>query len=41
MKISYLDLFSGIGGFRLGLERSGFTFGYEAHSDIDKYANAC
>lgn len=38
-KINYLDLFSGIGGFRLGLERAGISFGYEGHSEIDKYAN--
>ena len=38
-RLAYLDLFSGVGGFRLGLERAGFEFGYTAHSEIDKYAN--
>jgi DNA (cytosine-5)-methyltransferase 1 len=36
--INYLDLFSGCGGFRLGLERAGFKFKWEGHSEIDKYA---
>ena len=38
MKIKYLDLFSGIGGFAEGLRRAGFE--YEKHSfcEIDKYA---
>lgn len=36
--MNYLDLFSGIGGFRLGLEQAGFKFGWEGHSEIDKYA---
>jgi len=35
---NYLDLFSGIGGFRLGLEQAGFKFEWEGHSEIDKYA---
>ena len=37
--MNYLDLFSGIGGFRLGLEKAGFKFDWEGHSEIDKYAN--
>ena len=36
--INYLDLFSGIGGFRRGLELAGFNFGKEYHSEVDKYA---
>jgi DNA (cytosine-5)-methyltransferase 1 len=37
MKIKLLDLFSGIGGFHLGLERAGFEV--ESYfSEIDKYA---
>jgi DNA (cytosine-5)-methyltransferase 1 len=39
VKWNYLDLFSGIGGFRLGLERAGFEWGWTGHSEIDKYAN--
>ncbi len=39
-KINYLDLFSGIGGFRLGLERAGFKFMWTGHSEIDRYANS-
>lgn len=39
MKWNYLDLFSGIGGFRLGLEMAGFQWGWTGHSEIDKYAN--
>ena len=38
MKINYLDLFSGCGGFRKGLEEAGFTFGWEGHSEIDRWA---
>ncbi|MGV8130922.1 MAG: DNA cytosine methyltransferase [Candidatus Pacearchaeota archaeon] len=38
--MNYLDLFSGIGGFRLGLESAGMVFDYEAHSEIDKAANS-
>ena len=34
-----LDLFSGIGGFHLGLEQAGFKFDWVGFSDIDKYAN--
>ena len=38
--MNYLDLFSGIGGFRLGLEKAGIKFNWEGHSEIDKYANS-
>ena len=34
-----LDLFSGIGGFHLGLEQAGFKFDWVGFSEIDKYAN--
>ncbi len=34
-----LDLFSGIGGFHLGLEHAGFKFDWVGFSDIDSYAN--
>lgn len=33
-----LDLFSGIGGFHLGLKQAGFKFDYIGFSEIDKYA---
>ena len=33
-----LDLFSGIGGFHLGLEQAGFEFDWVGFSEIDKYA---
>lgn len=38
MSIRFFDMFSGIGGFRSGLERIG---GFECigHCEIDKYAN--
>ena len=35
-----LDLFSGIGGFHLGLERAGHKIGWSGFSEIDKYASA-
>tara|TARA_B100001939_G_C16942197_1_gene618739 strand:- start:340 stop:1479 length:1140 start_codon:yes stop_codon:yes gene_type:complete len=35
----HLDLFSGIGGFSLALERSGIKPNWIGFSDIDKYAN--
>lgn len=38
-KYSFLDLFSGIGGFRLGAEWAGWKFENEFHSEIDEYAN--
>ncbi len=34
-----LDLFSGIGGFHLGLEQSGFKFDWVGFSEIDKFAS--
>jgi DNA (cytosine-5)-methyltransferase 1 len=37
MQINLLDLFSGIGGFHLGLERAGFKVN-AYNSEIDKYA---
>lgn len=37
--MNYLDLFSGIGGFHLGLKWSGFKFNKVYYSEIDKYAN--
>ena len=37
-KINLLDLFSGIGGFHLGLEKAGFKIN-SFNSEIDKYAN--
>ena len=40
MKIKgHLDLFSGIGGFSLALEKSGIKPNWIGFSDIDKYAN--
>ena len=36
--MTFLDFFSGIGGFRLGLERAGHKC--VGHCEIDKYANA-
>lgn len=37
-KINLLDLFSGIGGFHLGLEQAGFNLDWVGFSEIDKYA---
>ena len=39
MKINILDLFSGIGGFSLGVEKTGIKINKHYFSDIDKYAN--
>ena len=39
MKINHLDLFSGIGGFSLGLKKAGIKTDWIGYSDIDKYAN--
>ncbi len=35
--MTFIDLFSGIGGFRLGMERAGHTC--LSHVEIDKFAN--
>ena len=37
--MNLLDLFSGIGGFHLGLEQAGFEFDWVGFSEIDQYAN--
>jgi len=37
--MNYLDLFSGIAGFRTGALWAGMEFENTFHSDIDKYAN--
>lgn len=39
-EIVYLDLFSGTGGFALGLKQAGFKFKKHYFSEIDKYAAA-
>jgi DNA (cytosine-5)-methyltransferase 1 len=39
-RINMLDLFSGVGGFHLGLTQAGFTFDWVGFSEIDKYASA-
>ncbi len=38
-KINHLDLFSGIGGFSLGLKQAGIEHNWLGFSDIDSYAN--
>ena len=38
--MNYLDLFSGIGGFHLGLEQAGFKFDWVGFAEIDKYASS-
>jgi DNA (cytosine-5)-methyltransferase 1 len=38
-KSNFLDLFSGIGGFRLGAQWAGMEFENEFHSDIEKFPN--
>ena len=38
-KINHLDLFSGIGGFTLGLKQAGIEHNWLGFSDIDSYAN--
>lgn len=38
MSLTFIDFFSGIGGFRLGMEMAGHTC--LGHCEIDKYANA-
>ena len=37
--MNHLDLFSGIGGFSLGLQQAGIEPDWIGFSDIDKYAN--
>lgn len=37
--MNFLDLFSGIGGFRLGAQWAGMNFENEFHSDIEEYPN--
>lgn len=37
--INYIDLFSGIGGFHLGILKAGIKINKSFYSDIDKYAN--
>ena len=39
-QLRLLDLFSGIGGFHLGLERAGHKIGWSGFCEIDKYASA-
>ncbi|MDR3243446.1 MAG: DNA cytosine methyltransferase [Elusimicrobiota bacterium] len=41
MKINYLDLFAGVGGFALGLKQAGFKFENHYFSEVDKYAAQC
>ncbi len=36
--MNYLDLFSGIGGFHLGLSQAGFEFEWTGYSEINTYA---
>lgn len=36
--MNYIDLFSGIGGFHLGLLMAGFKFNWVGFSEIDSYA---
>jgi len=36
-----LEMFSGIGGFRYGMEAAGFKFDWVGFSEIDKYASEC
>jgi DNA (cytosine-5)-methyltransferase 1 len=40
MKINYLDLFSGVGGFSEGIRQSGIEFAWHGFAEIDKYAVA-
>ena len=37
--VNMLDLFSGIGGFSLGLKQAGVKIGYHGFSDIDEHPN--
>ena len=38
--MNYLDLFSGIGGFSLAMQRVGIDFDNHYASEIDKYARS-
>ncbi len=38
MKVNFLDLFSGIGGFTLGFKNAGFEIVNHLFSEVDKYA---
>ena len=40
MTIKYLSLFSGIGGFEIGLENSKYEFECIGYSEVDKYAES-
>ncbi|EKB60759.1 DNA cytosine methyltransferase [Bergeyella zoohelcum] len=40
-RVNVLDLFSGIGGFSLGLERAGFEINKHYFSEINKHSVAC
>ena len=37
--MNHLDLFSGIGGFSLAIQRAGIEHGWHGYSEIDTYAN--
>lgn len=37
--MTFIDLFSGIGGFALGAEWAGFRFDHHYYSEVDEYAN--
>ena len=37
--MNHLDLFSGIGGFSLAIQRVGIEHGWHGYSEIDTYAN--
>ena len=39
MQVTHLDLFSGIGGFSLGIEEAGIKISKHYFSDVDKFAN--
>lgn len=39
MNINLLELFSGVGGFSVGIEQAGIEIDWHGFSDIDKYAN--
>ena len=39
MNINLLELFSGVGGFSVGIEQAGINIGWHGFSDIDQHAN--